>query len=79
MWNNVKLPVQPFDKKIIPQFFFLFLAMLFKMTFLLLVANMLLYEMDEIYLFGVFVAQIFSLYFLSVAFSAEMIRWMRLE
>ena len=56
MWNNVKLPVQPFDKKIIPQFFFLFLAMLFKMTFLLLVANMLLYEMDEIYLYGVFVA-----------------------
>ena len=53
--------------------------MLFKMTFLLLVANMLLYEIDEIYLFGVYVAQIFSLYFLSVAFSAEIIRWMRLE
>ena len=79
MWNNQKLPVQPFDKKIIPQFFFLILAMCFKMTFLLLVDNMLLVAMDEIYLYGVFVSQIFSLYFLAVAFSAEMIRWMRLE
>ena len=36
-------------------------------------------QLDEIYLYTVFVIQITELYFLAVAFSAEMIRWMRLE
>ena len=51
----------------------------FKLGDLLLVANMLAYKTDEIYLYTVYATQIFSLYWLAVAFSAEMIRWMRLE
>lgn len=45
----------------------------------LLISNMLQYKMDEFYLYYIYITEIFSLYFLAVAFSAEMIRWMRFE
>ena len=51
----------------------------FKLGNFLLIGNMLQYKMDEFYLYYVYLTEIFSLYFLAVAFSAEMIRWMRFE
>ena len=79
MWNNVKLPKYPFDKKIVPQFVFMIIAMGFKLGNFLLIGNMLQYKMDEFYLYYIYLTEIFSLYFLAVAFSAELIRWMRFE
>ena len=79
LWNNVKLPKYPFDKKIVPQFVFMIIAMGFKLGNFLLIGNMLQYKMDEFYLYYIYLTEIFSLYFLAVAFSAELIRWMRFE
>ena len=79
MWGGTKLPVVPFDKKIIPQFIFLLLAQSFKMGFFLFVDDMTGYKIDEIYLWLVFAVQTLSIYFLVVAFSSELIRWMRVE
>ena len=45
----------------------------------MLVDNLLEEETDEIYLYVVYIVQIASLYWLALAFSSEMIRWMRLE
>lgn len=51
----------------------------FKLGNFLLIGNMLKDKIDEFYLYYIYLTEIFSLYFLAVAFSAELIRWMRFE